>query len=123
MSDDTVTLTIEGEGSYSIPKGKRMILALREEAATDQLHACGGKGKCTTCKLEFIEGEPAQMTEVERDILKERGLTGVRLSCQLACNQDMAVRLVSRMEGSGRSDCGSTPAAEIFPDPVWIDKE
>jgi ferredoxin len=45
-------LTVEGVGSFEIPAGKRLVAALKEEAATDQLHACGGKARCTTCRVE-----------------------------------------------------------------------
>ena len=52
----------------------------------------------------------------------EKGLSGVRLSCQIACTQDMAVRVVNRLTGSGRPDAGSTPEPDIQPPPVWTTK-
>jgi ferredoxin len=114
-------LTVEGLGTFEVPAGKRLVAALREEAGTDQLHACGGKARCTTCRIEFLAGEPRQMTQAEKDILAARGLQGVRLSCQILCDQDMHVRVISRLEGSGRKDCGSPVAAELEPQPVtWV---
>jgi ferredoxin len=116
-------LTVEGLGEFEVPEGKRLIAALREEAGSDQLHACGGKARCTTCRVEFIDGEPARMTVAEREILAARGVTGVRLSCQIACDHDMSVRIISRLEGSGRKDCGSPYADQIEPQPVeWVDR-
>jgi ferredoxin len=115
-------LTVEGVGAFDVPAGKRLVLALEQDAGIDQLHACGGHARCTTCRVEFVEGEPAQMTEAERNVLQARGLTGVRLSCQLVCDHDMTVRAISRLEGSGRKDAGSMPAAEIEPPPVWVEK-
>jgi ferredoxin len=116
-------LTVEGMGTYEVPQGKRLTLALREEAGTDQLHACGGKARCTTCRVEFIEGEPDKMTTAEKDILAARGVTGARLSCQILCESDMSVRLISRFEGSGRKDSGSPLAANLEPEPVvWTSK-
>ena len=35
------------------------------------------------------------------------GLTGVRLSCQIVCDHDMTVRVISRLAGSGRADAGN----------------
>jgi hypothetical protein len=61
------------------------------------------------------------MTEAERAVLHERGLSGVRLSCQILCDHDMSVRAISRLAGSGRKDAGHQPATEIEPPPVWID--
>lgn len=112
-------LTVEGIGSFDVPAGKRLVLALVDEAGVDQLHACGGNARCTTCRVEFVEGEPERMTEAEKAILAARGLTGVRLSCQIACDHDMHVRVISRLEGSGRADAGKRPADEIVPPPVW----
>ena len=114
-------LTVEGVGEFEIPTSKRLVLALEQDAGIDQLHACGGNARCTTCRVEFVDGEPQQMTVAERDVLQARGLTGVRLSCQILCDHDMAVRAISRLAGSGRKDAGSQPAAEIVPPPVWID--
>jgi ferredoxin len=113
-------LTVEGMGTFEVPQGKRLVAALRDEAASDQLHACGGKARCTTCRVEFISGEPTKITQAEKEILAARGLSGVRLSCQILCDDDMQVRLISRLEGSGRKDCGSPVAAEIEPPPAWV---
>jgi ferredoxin len=115
-------LTIENKGEFDVPQGKRLVLALTDEAGIDQLHACGGKSRCTTCRVEFIAGEPDQMTVAERDLLAAREANGVRLSCQILCDHDMTVRVISRLEGSGRKDAGSPPGAEIEPPPVWIEK-
>ena len=113
-------LTIEGQETIEVPMGKRLVLALTEDAKTDQLHACGGNARCTTCRVEFLEGEPEKMTQAEAECLKMRGLNGVRLSCQILCESDMSIRVVSRLAGSGRKDQGSPVAAELTPEPTWI---
>jgi len=113
-------LTVEGRGTFDVPAGKRLVLALREEAQTDQLHACGGQARCTTCRVEFVTGEPSRMTVAEQALLAARGLSGIRLSCQLTCDEDATVRLISRLEGSGRKDCGTAPGSEIIPPPQWV---
>src|SRR5213595_2805117 len=115
-------LTVEGVGQFEIPQDKRLVLALEQNAGIDQLHACGGHARCTTCRVQFIEGEPDRMTIAERDVLAARGLTGVRLSCQIPCDHDMAVRAISRLAGSGRKDAGGRPADDIQPPPVWVAK-
>jgi ferredoxin len=106
-------LTVEGVGTFDVPAGKRMVLALEDEAKIDQLHACGGNARCTTCRVEFVAGEPPTMTAAERNVLTARGLTGVRLSCQILCDHDMTVRAISRLAGSGRKDVGPRPADAI----------
>ena len=113
-------LTVEDFGTFDVEPGKRLVLALSEDAGVDQLHACGGNARCTTCRVEFVAGEPAKMTQAEKDRLAERGLSGVRLSCQITVDADMTVRAISRLEGSGRPDPGGTPEPEIHPEPVWV---
>jgi ferredoxin len=99
------TLTVESFGSFDVAEGKRLVLAIEQDAGFDILHAC--------------DGEPPRMTRAERDKLAERGLSGVRLSCQILCTDDMAVRAISRLEGSGRPDPGRTPEPHITPPPEW----
>ena len=113
-------LSVEGFPAVDVEAGKRLVLAIEQDAGVDVLHACGGNARCTTCRVEFISGEPAKMTKAERDKLAERGLTGVRLSCQIQCEHDMTVRAISRLAGSGRPDAGRTPEPTIQPPPEWI---
>ena len=116
-------LTVEGVGQFEVPADKRLVLALEDEAGVDQLHACGGVARCTTCRVEFIAGEPERMTLAEKQLLEARGLAGVRLSCQIECDQDMTVRATSRLEGSGRADAGRRPTDGLEPQPVeWTQK-
>src|SRR4029079_16651734 len=114
-------LTVEGVGEFDVESGKRLVLALGQDAGIDPLPSCGGHARCTTCRLEFVSGEPKRMTVAERDVLQARGLTGVRLSCQMLCDHDMTVRAISRFEGSGRQDAGSPVAPQIEPPPEWVD--
>lgn len=116
-------LTVEGNPPVEVPQGKRLVLALEDEGKIDQLHACGGNARCTTCRVEFLAGEPATMTAAEKNVLAARGLSGVRLSCQIRCDHDMTVRAISRLAGSGRPDAGKRPADDIQPQPVeWVQK-
>jgi len=113
-------LTVEGFTPVDVESGKRLVLAIEQDAGVDILHACGGNARCTTCRVEFISGEPQKMTKAEKTRLEERGLTGVRLSCQIVCDHDITVRAISRLAGSGRPDSGKTPEPTIQPPPEWI---
>ena len=115
-------LTVEGFGEFDVAEGKRLVLALTEDAGVDQLHACGGNARCTTCRVEVITGEPAAMTMAEKNVLLAKGVTGVRLSCQMLCDRDMSVRCISRVEGSGRPGPGNVPTTEMSPPPEWTTK-
>ena len=116
-------LTVEGFTPVDVENGKRLVLAVEQDAGVDILHACGGNARCTTCRVEFVSGEPERMTVAEKTRLAERGLAGVRLSCQIVCDHDMTIRAISRMAGTGRADAGQRPADEITPPPVWMSKE
>ena len=113
-------LSVEGFPSVDVETGKRLVLAIEQDAGVDILHACGGNARCTTCRVEFIAGEPPRMTLAEKSKMEEKGLTGVRLSCQIVCDHDMTVRAISRLEGSGRPDPGKTPEPSIQPPPEWV---
>jgi ferredoxin len=121
-------VTVEGAGSFEVPAGKRLVNALVDECGIDQLHACGGVARCTTCRVEFVSGEPARRTRAEQAVLEAKGLTaagaggsGIRLSCQIVCDQDMHLRATSRLAGSGRADAGRRPADGLQPEPVeWV---
>lgn len=119
-------LTVEGFGTFDVPQGMRLVNALETIAKVDQLHACGGFARCTTCRVQFISGEPERMTEAEKAVLADRGLLetpGLRLSCQILCDHDMEVRAISRLSTSGRPDAGKQPAEQITPEPQWTDRQ
>lgn len=112
-------LTVEGYGVYDVPEQARLVLAL-EGAGVDILHRCGGQARCTTCRVEFLAGEPDRMTEAERAILEGKGLLGAaRLSCQIPCDHDMSVKPVQTARSTGLEP-GKAPADHIEPEPVWV---
>ena len=125
VKENTVAFSVARSGDNDKARHYFLeVLALEDDAKIDQLHACGGNARCTTCRVEFVAGEPDTMTAAEKSVLAARGLTGVRLSCQMLCDHDMSVRAISRFAGSGRKDAGPRPADTIQPEPVqWVPKE
>lgn len=115
-------LIIESIGEYDIPQGKRLINAIIDDAKADQHHSCGGNAKCTTCRVQFVAGEPQKITQAEKDLLEGSGLNkepGVRLSCQIACEEDMSIKLIFPKPPLKNPP---HPADDIQPTPVWITK-
>ena len=104
----TVSVQVVDEGDIQVEEGRRLVLGI-QDAGIDILHRCGGNARCTTFRVEFIDGEPSRHTKAEEERLAAKGLTGVRLSCQILCDHDMTVRAISRLEGSGRPDPGGPP--------------
>jgi len=112
-------LTIDGHGDFDVPPGRRLVLAV-EDSGVDILHRCGGHARCTTCRVEFVSGEPERMTRAERDKLAEKGDLGTyRLSCQCQVTHDMHVRPLLTLGASGLPDAGPTPDEAITPEPEW----
>ena len=112
------TVTINGN-SADFDEETRLVNAIRS-LGVNIGHRCGGKARCTTCRIDFIEGEPEAMTEAEHDKLKEKELLGkARLSCQILCSGDMEVKAMMTKESEGWPDTGPDPADVIEPEPVW----
>jgi ferredoxin len=116
-------LEVDGAGTFDVEEGKRLVLAIEEDARVDVMHACGSYAKCTTCRVEFLEGEPEDMTEAEMMILDMRQLLEeARLSCQIYLDHDMKVRPLLTVSGTGADDPGAKPQEEITPEPIWIER-
>jgi ferredoxin len=117
-------LTIENE-SHNVETGKRLVLAI-EQAGVEIGHRCGGNARCTTCRVEFKDGEPEKMTKAEYERLNSAGLYGqARLSCQITCEHDMDVKplMTAKNQPKWSGDTGPTPKEQITPDPEWIDPQ
>ena len=98
------------------------LLWLRTQPSTNCMPAVA-TASAPPCRVAFVGGEPAKMTVAEKEKLAEKGLSGVRLSCQCLVEGDMTVQLISRLEGSGRPDPGPPPESTIQPDPEWTTAE
>lgn len=102
---ETATGLIETDA----PEGKKLVLAL-EDAGVDILHRCGGNARCTTCRVEVLEGEPGEMGELERNRLSVESelAPNVRLSCQIHIQNDLKVRVINQVSTRGM-DAGPRP--------------
>ena len=94
--------TAEGTREVGAEAGRKLVLVL-EDGGIDILHRCGGKAKCTTCRVEVVEGDPGEMGEAERNRLAaETGLAeNVRLSCQVHVQDDLHVRVLNQSSVRG----------------------
>lgn len=103
--------TATGAQTVEAGEGRKLVLAL-EDAGIDVLHRCGGNAKCTTCRVEVLEGDAGEMGDAERERLaRETGLAETtRLSCQVRVAGDMRVRVLRQLSTSGLPDPGPRPA-------------
>ena len=104
--------TAEGARELMADAGRKLVLAI-EDGGVDILHRCGGKAKCTTCRVEVLGGDPGEMGEAERNRLaSETGLAdNVRLSCQIHVQNDLHVRVVNQSSVRGL-DPGPRPSED-----------
>jgi ferredoxin len=104
--------TANGLIETEAPAGKKLVLAI-EDAGVDILHRCGGNARCTTCRVELLEGDPGPMGDLERDRLAmEAELEpNIRLSCQIHVQSDLKVRVVNQVSVRGM-DAGPRPLDE-----------
>jgi 2Fe-2S ferredoxin len=74
----------------------KTILKMAQEHRIDWMHACGGKGRCTTCRVKVLQGMEglAELTAAEqkyRDI--GRLQADERLSCQALVHGRVVVQI------------------------------
>jgi ferredoxin len=96
------TVTVEGEKSFEVEPGKKLVLAI-EDAGIDILHRCGGNARCTTCRVQMIHGDPGPMEDLERERLALEAALGpdIRLSCQIRVESDLTVGVLMRAGATG----------------------
>lgn len=112
------SLEVEGAGTFEVEDGKRLVLAIEEDAGVDIMHACGSYAHCTTCRVEVLEGEPEEMTEAEMMALQMRDLLEeARLSCQIYCEEDMKVRVLQTVSETGANSAGGSRRRRSPPNP------
>jgi ferredoxin len=94
------------------PSGKKLVLVI-EDAGIDILHRCGGNARCTTCRVELLEGDAGEMGELERNRLAMEAelADNIRLSCQIRVNNDLKVRVVNQASVR-QMDAGPRPFDE-----------
>src|SRR5687767_15920696 len=94
--------TATGPVEIDAPEGKKLVLAI-EDAGIDILHRCGGNARCTTCRVEVLEGDPGPMGDLERNRLSvvEELADNVRISCQIHVSRYLTVSVINQMSTRG----------------------
>src|SRR5688572_33197201 len=105
-------VTATGTQVIDAPQGKKLVLVL-EDAGIDILHRCGGNARCTTCRVEVLEGDPGEMGELERNRLAMEAelADNVRLSCQIRVKSELKVKVINQASVRGL-DPGPRPFDE-----------
>ena len=84
------------EKTLEIRDFSKTLLQHVQENALDWMFACGGKGRCTTCKAIIIKGEENLEPQTPAELLYEiQGLllNNERLACQVRVTGDVTIRV------------------------------
>ncbi|MFJ8260949.1 2Fe-2S iron-sulfur cluster-binding protein [Rummeliibacillus sp. NPDC094406] len=101
-------VTILGGKTFEVENGKKLVLAL-EENGVNILHHCGGNAKCTTCRVEILDGDYLELTNKEHKAFVNKGMDNhifedhLRLSCQILVKGDITVRPIMTVENTGKA--------------------
>ncbi|MDQ3512172.1 MAG: (2Fe-2S)-binding protein [Chloroflexota bacterium] len=104
-------VTMEGLGEAECADGRRLVLCI-EDAGGDILHRCGGNARCTTCRVDIIDGDAGPMTDAEAAKLATLGdiSSSLRLSCQVQVREDITVRVLRQLrDNPDMGDPGPRP--------------
>src|SRR6476646_6995674 len=107
--------TANGEIAFECEAGTRLVLAI-EDAGIDILHRCGGNARCTTCRIEVIDGDPGPIRDAEAAILATKTDLNerTRLSCQIAVEDDLRVKIIKQASVMA-IDAGPRPTDKMTP--------
>lgn len=75
-------------------KTEKLLSILLDEV--DWMHACGGKGRCTTCSVEILDGKTSlgPVTEAEERFIKLGKISSdTRLACQATVCGDVTIQV------------------------------
>lgn len=110
-----MTIHINGK-PYEAQAGKKLVKEI-ERLGIDISHRCGGRAMCTTCRVNFQEGEPVEMSVAEKGRLQEADLLGhVRLSCQMKVVDGMDLVVLMPVSDAEWDDAGTDLIDEIEPE-------
>lgn len=93
-----VKIVIEnlGRKELVVNNSSKTVLNHLHDQFLDWMHACGAKGRCTTCKMEVVSGIENLNEFTEAEIkYKNRGELGQneRLACQAKASGDIVIRV------------------------------
>jgi ferredoxin, 2Fe-2S len=90
----TIVITNWKSKTLSANDSKISLLSHFQNNRLDWMHSCGGKGRCTTCKVIVIEGHNqfSQVTPAENEYRATGALqSNERLSCQVRVLGDVKI--------------------------------
>lgn len=91
-----ITVSNLNEKSIAFNESSSSVLKVLHENYVDWMHACGGKGRCTTCKMIVLKGMEhlTPESDFEKKVKKLGALRqNERLACQCLALGDITIRV------------------------------
>ena len=106
----TIPLTFLPEGRTLAVESGTTILKAAHAAGVDVTAICGGRGRCTSCRVKYVAGAippPTIMDELQLgdDLVRE----GYRLSCQASVTEATTVRVAPAVDERSFQILGAPP--------------
>ncbi len=120
----------EVQKEFEVVSGTKLLKALIDNGV-DIVHSCGGRVKCTTCRVTIHKGVPTKKTKAQQDLFEKLIKSGqpqfdhpaVFLSCQVLVEDDMTVSVSEEFNSVIHDSRGKDTEEKITPDPVWVDHD
>ena len=100
----TITINDDPNKAVTINAGGKLLSALADEGIFVS-SACGGGGTCAQCTVVVKEGGGDILPTEKTHITPKQALSGQRLSCQVACKQDMKIELPAEVFATQKWQC------------------
>ena len=104
VASGNVTITVNGQKSFDVPAGGKLLGALADQGVFVS-SACGGGGTCAQCLVKVHEGGGDILATERTHINKREAAEGCRLSCQVAVKQDMQVEVPAEAFETKKWEC------------------
>ncbi|MEQ8423355.1 MAG: 2Fe-2S iron-sulfur cluster-binding protein, partial [Cyclobacteriaceae bacterium] len=95
---DMVKIVIENldKKELKVNVGSKTVLNHLQDHFLDWMHACGAKGRCTTCKMELVAGSENLSEPTAAELKFRRAgelLENERLACQASIKGNLIIRV------------------------------
>ncbi len=104
VASGNVKLTINGEKTFSVGAGGKLLNVLADQKLFVS-SACGGGGTCGQCKVHVLSGGGDILETELSHITKREAKAGCRLSCQVTVKNDMDIEVEEEVFGVKKWEC------------------
>ena len=102
--DITIEINDDPDKTIVVPAGGKLLNVLADKKIFIP-SACGGGGTCAQCKVKVLDGGGDILPTELSHITKREAREGERLSCQVACKQNMKLELEDEIFGTSKWEC------------------